>query len=456
MQRQRSVVHRARVARMAVFVLLVLAVLALSSGASYARPPFMLIYFDGHMHTTRSDGTGLVADIKTMALARGLDAVVVTDHCKDLTLQEWQSLIQETEAASDESFLALPGYEVTGSEGMLNRDHFLAFRSSDPFVGDNLQELCPEEVWPSPPNPAGTGPMYPENLTKWADYIHSGRGIAVHNHPSGSTQLSYGVNHLEVYNQGHVDDLTGYAQMLGFPWEQAWQLAITINDFALYGERDVNILVPFPGFPDPIPLRLALYYATLGFSGVGQWLGSPEAPLNSWDQLLMAYVQGTVDTPVFALADSDAHNTGDLSCEDDDGCSTVGLAKNGLYVKALTATEFYKALKAGRSFATTGPSLAFDVDGEFMGDTAEVRSDSAQLHLSANSENPSAILVKIDVIKNGGVWQSINPYEPAYEANLLDDSVTEDGYYRVEVTSLDMSTGRYYFAWSNPVFVEVP
>jgi hypothetical protein len=34
--------------------------------------------------------------------------------------------------------------------------------------------------------------------------------------------------------------------------------------------------------------------------------------------------------------------------------------------------------------------------------------------------------------------------------------VTEDGYYRVEVTSLDVVSGRYDFAWSNPVFARVP
>jgi hypothetical protein len=84
-----------------------------------------------------------------------------------------------------------------------------------------------------------------------------------------------------------------------------------MNNLAIYGERDLGMLVPFPGFPDPIPLRLAIYYATLGFTGVGQWLGAPEAPLNSWDQLLMAYVNGEVDKPIFAVANSDAHNTGD-------------------------------------------------------------------------------------------------------------------------------------------------
>jgi hypothetical protein len=302
----------------------------------------------------------------------------------------------------------------------------------------------------------GTGPLNPESLAKWVDYIHSKQGIAVHNHPSGTTKLEYGVNNLEVYNQSHVDDVTSYAIALGYPPAQAWQLGLTFNNFATYGERDVNMLVPFPGFPTPIPLRYGLWYATANYIPpyIGQWLGSPEAPLSSWDELLMAYVDGTVEEPIFALADSDAHNTGDLDCGDGDGCSTVGVAKNGVYVKELSAKELFKAIKAGRSFATTGPSLNLDVNGELMGDTAEIEDGTTEINLIVNSENPSAILIKIDIIKNGAIWQTVNPMSPVYQATLPDNNVTEDGYYRVEVTSLDLASGKYYFAWSNPVFIE--
>ena len=444
--------------RVAAVVFLVFAILIVSSHQTFAKQPNILIYFDGHMHTTYSDGSGTVADIKTMALQRGLDAVIITNHCKNLTREEWSSLLAETAAASEASFLALPGFEVTGSEGMFNRDHFLAWGADDPFVGDDAQELCPEEVWESPLNPEGTGAMYPENLTKWVDYIHSKQGIAVHNHPSGTTRLDYGVKHMEVYNQSHVDDVIGYATALGYPADQAWQLGITFNNFALYGERDVNMLVPFPGFPTPIPLRYGLWYATANYIPpyIGQWLGSPEAPLSSWDELLMAYVDGTVEEPIFALADSDAHNTGDLDCGDGDGCSTVGVAKNGVYVKELSAKELFKAIKAGRSFATTGPSLNLDVNGELMGDTAEIEDGTTEINLIVNSENPSAILVKIDIIKNGANWQTVNPMSPVCQATLPDSDVTGDGYYRVEVTSMDLSNGKYFFAWSNPVFIEVP
>ena len=133
-----------------------------------------LIYYDGHMHTTRSDGSGSVQDIKATALARGLSAVIITDHCGSLSRAEWESLVAEAAAASEPGvFLALPGFEITGSEGLFNRDHMLAYDVADPFVGNDVDELCPEEVWPDPPNPAGTGPARPENLARWTDYVRS-------------------------------------------------------------------------------------------------------------------------------------------------------------------------------------------------------------------------------------------------------------------------------------------
>jgi hypothetical protein len=162
----------------------------------------------------------------------------------------------------------------------------------------------------------------------------------------------------------------------------------------------------------------------------------------------MAYVNGEIDTPIFGLANTDSHNTGDPD-------SKVGVAKNGVYLNELTENELYKAIKAGRSFATTGPSLSLDVNGEWMGDTAYIFDGAAKINLGVDSENPTAILVKIDIIKAGQIWQTISPMTPTYSAVLADNAVTSDGYYRVEVTALDLATGGYSFAYSNPVFVRV-
>lgn len=411
--------------------------------------PYSLIYYDGHIHTTHSDGTGSVEDVKATALRRGLSVVIITDHCGNLTRAKWKALAAETAAASDPgTFLALLGFEITGSEGIFNRSHMLALNVADPFVGHAASELCPEEAWPDPPNPAGTGPMHAENLARWSAYIHANGGIAVHCHTSGSTRLEYGVDSIEVYNQSHIDDIFRYARLLGYADKEALAFAKTLSDLGLYGERDLNTPAPFGG--QSVPLRLGVHFATKLLTGVGQWLGSPEAPLNSWDQLLMAYVDGRVDRPIFGVANSDAHNTGDPD-------SNVGVAKNGLYVWGLTAEEVYEAIKAGRGFATTGPSLAFEVNAELMGGTVRVPAAGgrANLNLCANSESPTAFLVKIDIIKNGEVWRTISPMQPAYEDTLVDDSVTESSYYRVEVASQDLPDGPDRFAWSNPVFLNV-
>ncbi len=416
-----------------------------------AEWPYTLIYYDGHMHSKYSDGSGTVDQIKATALARGLKAVIITDHCEDLAPGEWESLVADTARVSDGSFLALPAFENTGSEGLFMRDHMLAYNVANPFING----LCPSAVWPSPLNPAGTG-ANAVSLAKWAEWIRSQGGIAVHAHPTGSTQLSYGVNDIEVYNQEFINSVIGFAAQLGIPYQQAWQFAMTINNFAPYGERDLMTMVQFPGFPVQVPLRYALYVATQMLTGVGQIIGwgdfNPSHPgdLNSWDELLMAYVNGTVDKPIFAVADSDSHNTGASD-------STVGLAKNGLYVLALTPKQVYKAIEAGRSFATTGPSLAFDVNGSLMGSTAYIpRGWSAHLNLSAKAETPGYVVAKIDVYKNGQLWKTIPVGGPSYVATLT-DAMTARGYYRVEVTSVPASgPGLPQFAYSNPVFVKCP
>jgi len=85
-----------------------------------------------------------------------------------------------------------------------------------------------------------------------------------------------------------------------------------------------------------------------------------------------------------------------------------------------------------------------------MGETAHVRG-TATLTIGVNAESASAVLEKVDIVKNGEVLKTVNPESPAYEETLK-DSVTGSGYYRIEVTSYDASSGRRYFAWSNPVF----
>jgi hypothetical protein len=445
-------------------------------GLVHAKNPYDLVYFDGHMHTVESDGSGSLEDVKVAALNRGLSAVIVTNHTRQITLEEWEDMKNRSKALSDEDFLMLIAFEVTGSEGMLNRDHVLAWGVDGPFVGQDTDELAPEEVWESPRNPAGTGALYPENIARWVDYIHDHGGIAVHAHTTGTTDPAYGVDFIEVFNLSHVKDVAFYAKQMGYPDEDAFGFGLTLNNMAVYGERNLDLLVDFPGVPVKIPLREALYQATFLFTGVGELIGSPEAPLHSWDDLLLAYVNGEIDRPVFGVANSDAHNTYNIEGHDfiggsddtygdySDDYSDVGEARNGVFVKKLTPSHLLKAIKAGRCFATTGPSLEFTVNGRMMGETARIKAfkkvfkrNPVELSLCADSESTTAALVKIDIIKNGKIWRTISPRHPKFnfETTLQDYDPASDGYYRVEVTSYDAASQSFQFAWSNPVFVSV-
>jgi hypothetical protein len=417
---------------------------------------YKLIYFDGHMHTVESDGTGILDDVKIAAKERGLSAVIVTNHDNELTLAEWKSLNKRVHQLSDDGFLMINGFEVTGSEGLFNRDHVLAWNASDPFVGPDYMELAADEIWESPVNPYGTGPLYPENITKWVNFIHWQGGIAVHAHTTGSTNLAYGVDAIELFNLGYIKDVTLYASMLGLPIDQAWGLGVTMNNMAIYGERDLSLMVSLPAFPYPLPLRDALYLATMNMTGIGLVFGAPEAPQYSWDYFLMAYVNGEINHPIFGVANTDAHNTGNLT--DTGDYSDVGEAKNGVFVRGkLTKGTLFAAVRAGRSFATTGPSMSFTVNDKMMGETVRAKRKcdrSVKLKLSVNAESPTAVIGRVTVIKNASVWKTLAPMTGSYNATTL-DIVGEDGYYRVEVISVDLATGQYQFAYSNPVFVDI-
>jgi hypothetical protein len=442
-----------------------------------------VIYFDGHTHTTHSDGSGSLADIKTVARARGLDAVIVTNHTEQIDHQplykdgmnEWQEIVSLCAELSDDDFMMLPAFEVSGREGTFLRDHVLAWGVSDPYVGDDALGLAPEEVWPSPRNMAGTGPLFPGHITQWVDYIQANGGIAVHAHTSGSTQPSYGMNMIELWNTGHVKSVAGGAAALGFPAMEAFGLGVLFNNMAIDGDKHLFDVYEFPGM-GTVPLRLALYYATLqmvdeyGNSGVGQWLGidptgsTPNGtPLYSWDELLMMYVNGELDAPIFGVANSDAHNTIHTDPADTN-YSDVGEAKNGVLIRGeVNPASLLHSIKGGHLFATTGPTVDVTIDGRIMGETVKIEGlcndvHSVAIDVSAKAEAAGRIITSVKVIKNGEVLMQAAPNAPAYQQDI-EDTVTENSYYRVEVTTIDMAlyaggTYPYFYAWSNPIFVE--
>lgn len=398
---------------------------------------YTLIFYDGHMHTIYSDGSGTVSDIVATAKSRGLDAVIITDHSEDLTLDEWNWLVGNCSLYTNETFLCLPGFEMTGSEGIFMRDHFNVYNTSTPFVTD---ELVASEVWTSPYNPEGTGPLSPENITNWVDWAHSQGGIVIHNHPSGHTKATYGVDLIEIWNQGFIDDINAVGEALPPPLGPQHGAGYIINNLAIYGERDLTTY-----------LRTALHAATEYLYGVGTWYGSPEDPLNSWDSFLLNYTTNVIDYVPFAVGNTDSHNTGAPD-------STVGVAKTGVYVKNFTANDLYEGIKKGRSFVTTGPIISFNISDVLMGETLVLtRGVSPTLNIKVESSAPSANIIQVDIVKNGIYsWQTFSPNDTSFEAQIEDTSVATNSYYRIEVVEYDPILNETHFAYSNPIFVEVP
>ncbi len=408
-----------------------------------------VIYFDGHIHTTYSDGTGCVADIKKTAISRGLDAVIITDHSTHLTRQEWTSLLADARAATDENFLALPAFELTGQEGLFCRDHFLAWAVDTPFIDKDGKSLTPEQMWPSPHNDKGTGPLYPENLAKWTEYVHSKNGIAVHAHPAGTTQPEYNVNFVEIYNYCNRREYTAHMKGTGLTDEDAEKYGQMMEYLTINGDRDLNISTKLPGSDKSETIRNAIHKASEEMSGSGQWLGEPEGTkMRSWDELLIGYVSGSIKDPIFCVANTDTHNTASSN-------SNVGKAKNGVYVNKLTADQLYAGLRAGRCFATTGPSLMFEVNDKQMGQTTIIDNGIAELKLDLDSENDKFVLTNVNIIKNGILWQSLAPMTRTCKITLKDDNVSKNTYWRLEVTSCNENKTQYQQAWSNPVFARI-
>ncbi len=428
----------------------------MSLGRAAGADAYRLVYFDGHIHTTHSDGSGSIADVAQVARARGLDAAIITNHTPQIVdAEEWNEIVTECAALSDSDFLMIPSFEITGSEGYLLRDHFLAWGVYVPFVSGAADATVPERFWPSPTNPDGTGPLHPEHIRAWVDYVHANGGLAVHAHTWGTTQPVYNVDFIELFNVGTVKSIIqGVKTATGgaVSDEMAYQLGLVMNNFAVYGSRDLLMPVDLPGVSQG-PLRMALYAAT------DQWLGTPESmPLYSWDDQLLAYVYGEAARPVFGVANSDAHNTANTDLANTDplyDASDVGEAKNGVLVAQLDALSLFDALRAGRFFATTGPSLIFEVNDALMGETVGIGAgQNARVRLSGNAESDSSVFVKVDIIRNGEVFKTLTPQTPTFDVTIEDGDPVH-GYYRAELTTMDMRMQTYQFAWANPVFVRV-
>lgn len=120
----------------------------------------------------------------------------------------------------------------------------------------------------------------------------------------------------------------------------------------------------------------------------------------------------------------------------------------GVWMPELTRGALWEALWNRRCYATTNVRiiLRFSVCGAFMGQS--VLTDCPRsIHVEAASEVPIA---RIDIVRNGSDWQSIEPSAPQVSYEFADNADTKAACYYARVTRADGE-----MAWSSPVWVNV-
>jgi hypothetical protein len=119
----------------------------------------------------------------------------------------------------------------------------------------------------------------------------------------------------------------------------------------------------------------------------------------------------------------------------------------------LTLEKVAVAMKSGRNFVTSGPLLAFTVDGQGIGDVIPVsssRTRGARVRVWASGA-PEEFLTKIEVIRNGQIYKSyeLDGKPKVHEANF---EIEEDrtSWYIVKCYGSERSQ----YAVSNPIYFE--
>ena len=85
------------------------------------EPPMQIYYGDLHNHTSYSDGAGTPAQALAAGKAAGFDFMAISDHSYAISDGEWDDTLAAVNAATNESFVGLRGFEYTqGAEGHIN------------------------------------------------------------------------------------------------------------------------------------------------------------------------------------------------------------------------------------------------------------------------------------------------------------------------------------------------
>jgi len=131
--------------------------------------------------------------------------------------------------------------------------------------------------------------------------------------------------------------------------------------------------------------------------------------------------------------------------------STGGIT--GIWAGELTRDAIWEALKARRTYATTGARiyLEFHVNGVLMG--GNLRLDNPyQDRLIQGSISGTAPIAVVELIKNGDVLATWRPMTEAFEFSVNENlSASKNDYYYLRIYQADNEV-----AWSSPVWIDLP
>lgn len=124
----------------------------------------------------------------------------------------------------------------------------------------------------------------------------------------------------------------------------------------------------------------------------------------------------------------------------------------------LDPRAWLEALKAGRSFATNGPLLGFELGGAHIGDQLEFGAARAQVSFSARIDSIVPV-DHLDLVCNGRVVRSFVQRKPLEHASLSGAIPVRDGGWCVLRASTDQARypvlDNYVYATTSPIYVSV-
>jgi len=209
-------------------------------------------------------------------------------------------------------------------------------------------------------------------------------------------------------------------------------------------EKIGRVTVSMPSYPEGL---LETYNYT-GFGILYEGMKTIGIPGGTWDKILMEYVDGKREKPVWAIGEIDYHYEGEAGGKRIEELQTVFLLEN------LDRSSVTDALRNGKIYAlrrTKDSFLSLDefsIDGAFMGDEVTL-SDAPVLKIKISAFPSDSQRVVVKIIRCGEVIKMLDLVTPS-EVHFKDEDLEREKmlYYRLEIRG-----ERSNLIITNPIFV---